>query len=143
MMLLVSSVELLTLYVALELASYSLYGLVPLRSGANSQTEAGIKYLSQRNRHVGSDALRHGLPLCGCADNPGQRADSEAARSGQIAHGLGRHLLTLSGFFFKLALFPFHVWAPGVYQAAANQVTAFVATATKVTAMPCSSALYR
>jgi NADH-quinone oxidoreductase subunit N len=44
-------------------------------------------------------------------------------------------LLTLCGFFFKLALFPFHVWAPGVYQGAANQVTAFVATATKVTAM--------
>ena len=44
-------------------------------------------------------------------------------------------LLTLCGFFFKLALFPFHVWAPSVYQGAANQVTAFVATATKVTAM--------
>jgi NADH-quinone oxidoreductase subunit N len=44
-------------------------------------------------------------------------------------------LLTLCGFFFKLALFPFHVWAPGVYQSAANQVTAFVATATKVAAM--------
>jgi NADH-quinone oxidoreductase subunit N len=44
-------------------------------------------------------------------------------------------LLTLCGFFFKLALFPFHVWAPSVYQGAANQVTAFLATATKVTAM--------
>jgi NADH-quinone oxidoreductase subunit N len=44
-------------------------------------------------------------------------------------------LLTLCGFFFKLALFPFHVWAPSVYQGAANQVTAFVATTTKVTAM--------
>ena len=33
MMLLVSSLELLTMYVALELASYSLYALVPLRSG--------------------------------------------------------------------------------------------------------------
>jgi NADH-quinone oxidoreductase subunit N len=44
MMLLVSSVELLTLYVALELASYSLYALVPLRSGGGQQMEAGIKY---------------------------------------------------------------------------------------------------
>jgi NADH-quinone oxidoreductase subunit N len=44
MMLLMSSAELLTLYVALELASYSLYALVPLRSGGGQQMEAGIKY---------------------------------------------------------------------------------------------------
>ena len=44
-------------------------------------------------------------------------------------------LFTLSGFFFKLALFPFHIWAPGVYQGAANQVTAFMATSTKVAAI--------
>ena len=40
-----------------------------------------------------------------------------------------------SFFFFKLALFPFHVWASGVYQGAANQVTAYIATATKVAAV--------
>jgi NADH-quinone oxidoreductase subunit N len=44
-------------------------------------------------------------------------------------------LLTLCGFFFKLALFPFHVWAPSVYQGAANQVTAYIGTATKVAAI--------
>ncbi|MGD8668054.1 MAG: NADH-quinone oxidoreductase subunit N, partial [Desulfobacterales bacterium] len=44
-------------------------------------------------------------------------------------------LLTLSGFFFKLAVFPFHFWAPDVYQGATNQVTAFIATASKVAAI--------
>jgi NADH-quinone oxidoreductase subunit N len=44
-------------------------------------------------------------------------------------------LLTLCGFFFKLALFPFHVWAPTVYQGAANQVTTYIATASKVAAI--------
>ncbi len=44
-------------------------------------------------------------------------------------------LFALCGFFFKLALFPFHVWAPTVYQGAANQVTAYIATATKVAAV--------
>jgi len=44
-------------------------------------------------------------------------------------------LLALCGFFFKLAVFPFHFWAPGVYQGAANQVTAFIATASKVAAI--------
>jgi len=45
MMMLVSSVELLTIYVALELSSYSLYILVPLRKGDGIDVEAGIKYL--------------------------------------------------------------------------------------------------
>jgi NADH-quinone oxidoreductase subunit N len=49
-----------------------------------------------------------------------------------VAIGL---LLTLCGFFFKLAVFPFHFWAPDVYQGAANQVTAYIATASKVTAV--------
>ena len=49
-----------------------------------------------------------------------------------VAIGL---LLTLGGFFFKLAVFPFHFWAPDVYQGAANQVTAYIATASKVAAM--------
>jgi NADH-quinone oxidoreductase subunit N len=44
-------------------------------------------------------------------------------------------LLTLGGFFFKLAVFPFHFWAPDVYQGAANQVSAYIATASKVAAM--------
>jgi NADH-quinone oxidoreductase subunit N len=43
-------------------------------------------------------------------------------------------LLTLSGFFFKLALFPFHIWAPTAYQGAQNQVAAYIATATKAAA---------
>ena len=45
MMMLVSSVELLTIYVSLELSSYSLYILVPLRRGDGIDVEAGIKYL--------------------------------------------------------------------------------------------------
>jgi NADH-quinone oxidoreductase subunit N len=49
-----------------------------------------------------------------------------------VAIGL---LLTLCGFFFKLAVFPFHIWAPDVYQGAANQVSAYIATASKVAAV--------
>ena len=44
-------------------------------------------------------------------------------------------LLALAGFFFKLSVFPFHFWAPDVYQGAANQVTAFIATASKAAAV--------
>jgi NADH-quinone oxidoreductase subunit N len=43
--------------------------------------------------------------------------------------------LMLAGLLFKLAVFPFHFWVPDVYQGAANQVTAYIATASKVAAI--------
>ncbi len=135
MMLLVSSLELLTMYIALELASYSLYALVPLRRGAGQQMEAGIKYFL-------SGIATSALMLFGLAS---LFAATQTTLISELILKLPALLntpmafigllLTLCGFFFKLALFPFHVWAPSVYQGAANQVTAFVATATKVTAM--------
>jgi NADH-quinone oxidoreductase subunit N len=135
MMLLVSSVELLTLYVALELSSYSLYALVPLRSGSGPQMEAAIKYFL-------SGIATSALMLFGLASLFGATQTTYIAELALKLPGLLDTpmafiglLLTLCGFFFKLALFPFHVWAPSVYQGAANQVTAFLATATKVTAM--------
>jgi NADH-quinone oxidoreductase subunit N len=135
MMFLVSSVELLTLYVSLELTSYSLYALVPLRTGSGQQIEAGIKYFL-----IG--IATSALMLFGIACLFGATHTTSVAELARKLPGLLDTpmafvglLLTLCGFFFKLALFPFHVWAPSVYQGAANQVTAFVATATKVTAM--------
>jgi len=135
MMLLVSSVELLTLYVALELTSYSLYALVPLRSGGGQQMEAGIKYFLSG---IATSALMlFGMASLFAATQTTLVSELVLKLPGLLNSPLAFTglLLTLCGFFFKLALFPFHVWAPGVYQGAANQVTAFVATATKVTAM--------
>jgi len=135
MMLLVSSVELLTLYVALELTSYSLYALVPLRSGGGQQMEAGIKYFLSG---IATSALMlFGMASLFAATQTTLVSELVLKLPGLLNSPLAFTglLLTLCGFFFKLALFPFHVWAPGVYQGAANQVTAFLATATKVTAM--------
>ena len=135
MMVLVSSVELLTLYVALELTSYSLYILVALRKGRGLQTEAGIKYFLL-------GASTSAVMLFGLASLFGASHTTylveliqtlpELINTPMAFIGL---LLTLSGFFFKLALFPFHVWAPTVYQGAANQVTTYIATASKVAAI--------
>ena len=134
MMLLVSSLELLTMYVALELASYSLYALVPLRSGGQ-QMEAGVKYFLTG---IATSALMlFGLASLFAATQTTLISELAMKLPGLLTSPMAfiGLLLTLCGFFFKLALFPFHVWAPGVYQGAANQVTAFVATATKVTAV--------
>ena len=135
LMLLVSSVELLTIYVALELSSYSLYLLVPLRKGYGVHVESGIKYFL-----VG--AFTSAVMLFGIASLYGVVHTTYVAEIIKVLPGaIGRPtaiiglLLTLCGFFFKLAVFPFHFWAPDAYQGAANQVTAYIATASKVAAV--------
>ena len=135
MMLLVSSMELLTIYVALELSSYSLYILVPLRTGYGIHVESGIKYFL-----IG--AFASAVMLFGIAFLYGVVHTTYVTEIVKVLPGtIGRPaaiiglLLALCGFFFKLAVFPFHFWAPDAYQGAANQVTAYIATASKVAAV--------
>jgi NADH-quinone oxidoreductase subunit N len=135
MMLLVSSAHILTIYVALELSSYSLYVLVALRRDERLGLEAGLKYFL-----VGifvSAVMLFGIALLYSATQATYLTDMirvlpGALDSPLVVIGL---LLTLCGFFFKLAVFPFHFWAPDVYQGAANQATAYIATASKVAAI--------
>ena len=135
MMMLVSSIELLTIYIALELSSYSLYVLVPLRKGAGVDVEAGIKYFM-----VGASSSA--VMLFGLSYLFGVAHTTYVAGLIRVLPGLITSpaailglIFTLCGFFFKLAVFPFHYWAPDVYQGAANQVTAYIATASKVAAV--------
>ncbi|MGO9373685.1 MAG: NADH-quinone oxidoreductase subunit N [Syntrophobacteraceae bacterium] len=134
MMMLVSSVELLTIYVSIELSSYSLYLLVPMRRHADHYIETGIKYFMIG---VTSSALMlFGISLLfGMAHTTyvPQIIKTLPSLITQPAAVIGL-VLALSGFFFKLALFPFHIWAPDVYQGSANQVTAYIATASKMAA---------
>jgi NADH-quinone oxidoreductase subunit N len=135
MMMLVSAMHLLSIYVALELSSYSLYILVALRRAKDVGLEAGIKYFL-----VGvfaSAVMLFGIALLYSATKATYIKDLIHVLPGVMDKpitvvGL---LLTLCGFFFKLAVFPFHFWAPDVYQGAANQTTAYIATASKVAAI--------
>ncbi|MCE5334656.1 MAG: NADH-quinone oxidoreductase subunit N [Desulfobacteraceae bacterium] len=134
MMMLVSAVELLTIYVSIELSSYSLYLLVSMRRNADQYVETGIKYFM-----IGVTASA--LMVFGISLLFGVTHTTYMAKLSETLPNVIRQpaaviglLLTLSGFFFKLALFPFHIWAPDVYQGAANQVTAYIATASKMAA---------
>jgi len=135
MMLLVSAVHLLSLYVALELSSYALYILVALRKRKHFGLEAGIKYF-----FVGvfaSAVMLFGVALLYAFTQAAYINDLVRVIPGFVHNPLVLVglLLTLCGFFFKLAVFPFHFWAPDVYQGAANQVSAYIATASKVAAI--------
>ncbi len=135
LMLLVSCVHLLPLYVALELSSYSLYVLVYLRVDLRQGIRAGLTYFL-----IGAAAsavMIFGLALLYGAAQSAYLADLMTVLPGllhqpMVAIGL---LLTLAGFFFKLAVFPFHFWAPDVYQGAAHQAAATIATVSKVAAI--------
>jgi NADH-quinone oxidoreductase subunit N len=135
MMMLVSGNHLLTIYVSLELSSYSLYVLVALRKDRSMGLEAGIKYFL-----VGiftSAIMVFGLALLYGTTGALYLGDLARVLPGAmdrpaVIMGI---LLTLGGFFFKLAVFPFHYWVPDVYQGAMNQVAAYIATASKVAAI--------
>ncbi|MFZ2089838.1 MAG: NADH-quinone oxidoreductase subunit N [Desulfobaccales bacterium] len=135
MMMLTSSVELLTIYVSLELSSYSLYILVPLRKGDGIDVEAGIKYLFIGA--VSSGFMLFGLSYIFGATHSTYLVDivQKMPHLLQSPIGLVGLLLALAGFFFKLSVFPFHFWAPDVYQGGANQVVTFIATASKAVAV--------
>ncbi len=135
LMILASAVELLTVYLAMELSSYSLYALIPLRDREKGAAEAGIKYIL-------FGAVATGLALYGfsyilasqhtsyLAELAGR--DWSWAASPLAVVGL---TLFLGGFFYKLALFPFHFWAPDVYQGASNETATYVSTLPKLGAI--------
>lgn len=133
---LASSVELLTIYISLELSSYSLYILVPLRrSSHRTQVEAGIKY-------VLFGAVASGVSLFGMSYVFGLAHTTKVAELvkvfPQIAGtplGILALAMMLGGFFFKLALFPFHFWTPDIYQGSANETAGVIATLPKVGAV--------
>ena len=134
MMMLVSAVELLTIYVAMELSSYSLYLLVPMRRRTDEYVETGIKYFM-----IGVTAsafMIFGISLLFGMVKSTYVVDVIRVLPTVITQpaALVGLVLTLAGFFFKQALFPFHIWAPDVYQGAANQVTTFIGTASKMAA---------
>src|SRR3990172_4397796 len=135
LMMLVSSVELISIVVSLEISSLSLYAIVPLRKAqTRTQLEAAMKYLF-------FGAIATGIMLYGMGYLYGM------AHSTYLFYimpslpqffarpvGVLALILTLTAFFFKLSLFPMHFWAPDVYEGAANGTTAFIATVPKLAA---------
>lgn len=136
--LLSSSVELITLFIALELSSYSLYLLVPMRTPSDSMRapmEAAIKYLLFGV--TASGIMLFGMSwIFGIAGNTYLDQILPAMRTaGSHAAPLVGLLMLFCGMFFKLAVFPFHFWAPDVYQGASNDTTAFISSIPKIVAV--------
>ncbi len=132
MMFLGKSIELITLFVALEILSVSLYVLTGFNRGQLRSAEAALKYFLLGA--FSSGFLLYGMALL-YADSGSTRLVDIAANSTGGFFALAGLALLLVGFGFKIALAPFHMWAPDAYQGAPTPVTAFMSVGTKAAAL--------
>ena len=134
MMLMAAATNLVTIFLALEMLSIALYVLVGLNRAEQRSAEAALKYLLLGA--FASGFLLYGMALVyGQAGTTSLAGIREAVGSlsapspALLLVGLG---LMIVGFGFKVALVPFHLWAPDVYQGAPTSVTAFMSVGAKV-----------
>jgi len=132
MALMVSAVDMLMVFLGLEIMSIPVYVLAGFDRRKLRSNEAALKYFV-----IG--AFASGLLLYGMALLYGTTGSTHfgGIRAGfdrdnlLAASGLG---LVVVGFAFKIASVPFHQWAPDVYEGAPTSVTAFMAVAVKAAA---------
>lgn len=131
MCLMAAATDLVMLYVAIETTSIPLYVLAGFLKEDDKSTEAGFKYLLFGA--VASAFLLYGFSLLF-----GLQGGETALREARLSPSanadlplLGVFLLILIGLAFKVAIFPFHFWAPDVYEGAPTPVVGFLSTASK------------
>lgn len=131
-MILVVANHFISFFVGLETLSISLYVLIGYLKLRNNCIEAGVKYLMVAS--AATAFLLFGMGLI-YTEKGTMNFQELALATGQPASFsplfLTGLVLILTGIGFKLALVPFHMWTPDVYQGAPVPVTAFIATVSK------------
>jgi NADH-quinone oxidoreductase subunit N len=119
-------------FLGIETLSISLYILIAFQRSKSNSIEAGIKYLILAS--VSSAFLLFGMALIYAAFGTMQFGEIVATLvihqplSPLVLSGFG---MMMVGIGFKLALVPFHMWTPDVYQGAPAPVSAYIATVSK------------
>jgi len=135
---LVSCVDLLTMVVALQMASFPLYLLVPLRrerEGQRAQMESAAKYIM-------FGIAANGIMLFGLSYLYGLTGTTALAGVMHQIRGVAESPLALAGLaltccglFYKLAVFPFHFWTPDVYEGSSHESAAIISSLPKLGAV--------
>src|ERR1039458_7158342 len=112
------------LFVSLELITVTFYVLTSFQRGVLSSLEAGVKYLI-----IG--ALSTSFTVFGIALVYGISHTLNFNALSAVASQFGGNKIFLFGLGFKIAAFPFQIWAPDVYQGAPTPMTAFLAIGSK------------
>ena len=134
MMLMTSAVELLLVFVALEISSISTYIMAGFRRKSAKSPESALKYFL-----LGSFATAfflYGIALIFGATGTTRIDGISAAVSGNHAFGLlhAGLAMIIIGLGFKVSAAPFHVWTPDVYEGAPSPVVALMSTGPKAAA---------
>ncbi len=132
MMFLVSSENLLMIFVALELISLSLYVMVAFKKESIYSAEAALKYFLFGGMSAAFTLF--GLSLIYGLSGEINLSAIAAKLSGQTTDPLFLVALVMAliGFGFKIAAVPFHLWAPDAYQGAPTPTASFIAAGSKV-----------
>jgi NADH-quinone oxidoreductase subunit N len=136
MMVMASGAELITIFLGIELMSISLYALTGYTRTRMISNEAALKYFLLGSFATGF--LLYGIALIygstGTTDIKGIStvlATAEVQGPGLVVMGM---VLILIGLGFKIALVPFHMWTPDVYEGAPAPITAFMSAGPKAAA---------
>jgi NADH-quinone oxidoreductase subunit N len=133
MSMLISAINLIALYLGLELMSLSLYVVAAFHRDDAKASEAGLKYFVLGA--LSSGMLLYGASLlygfAGTVSFGGIAAALKGTPSLGVVFGL---VFLMAGLAFKISAVPFHMWVPDVYEGAPTPVTAFFSTAPKIAA---------
>ncbi|MBC2777594.1 NADH-quinone oxidoreductase subunit NuoN [Parasphingopyxis marina] len=133
----VSSGDLMTLYIGLEMQSLAAYVLASFMRQDTRSAEAGLKYFVLGA--LASGILLYGVSLLyGFTGTTSYRGIAVAMQAGLSTGELFGLVFVLAGLAFKISAVPFHMWTPDVYEGAPTPVTAFFASAPKVAAVALS-----
>ncbi len=128
---LVSAIHFASFFIGLEILSVSLYALIAYTRNELS-IEAGVKYLILAAASAAfllfGIALLYGETGTMAFSHFGPGIASQGVNSWLFLMGLA---MIIIGIGFKLAVAPFHMWTPDVYEGAPAPVTAFIATISK------------
>jgi len=136
MMIMASSLDLIVLFIALELMSLAVYVLVGFRRADRRSNEAAMKYFILGS--AASAVLLYGTALLYGATGSINIHEilnfvQHNPQGMTPLFSLGAWLVLL-GFLFKVASVPFHMWMPDVYEGAPTPVTGFMTTGLKAAA---------
>jgi NADH-quinone oxidoreductase subunit N len=131
MNLMAAATDLIMAYMSLELVSLLSYVLAGYRRRQRASSEAALKYAIYGG--VASGVMLYGMSLLyGLAGGTSLMAvRSAVAQAGSTPLVIVAISLVMTGFGYKIASVPFHMWCPDVYEGAPTPVTAFLSVGPK------------
>lgn len=130
----VSSGDLMMLYIGLEMQSLAAYVLASFMRQDTRSAEAGLKYFVLGA--LASGILLYGVSLLyGFTGTTSYQGIAVAIEAGMSTGELFGLVFVLAGLSFKISAVPFHMWTPDVYEGAPTPAAAFFASAPKIAAV--------